>query len=210
MFNFYNSHKTFDRVDEKELKKQLDAAYHAGLSGKDKVEANDAARTKSAANITALNRTLELFADLNPSRSLVKLSRERLEQEQKWLAHYDKCIERTKQGFAQLNVNAAALKEEAFAAGKADMEKHIKARVEQERATAARLLAEQQERNKKNNDNNNNRDRDNNGNDKNRDRDNNKKGATIVVDRMIVREEVKSGKDKKKNKGKQFHSLKKD
>lgn len=216
MWTFYKKHLTYKNADEKDLKKQIADAYHVGMSGKEKNEPIEAAKTKTVTNINSLNRTLEMFADLNPSRSLVRLSREKLDQEQKWLAHYEKCIEQTKRGYAQLKINAKGLEEEAFAAGKADMEKHIKARVQEERAVAARLqaeLAEKQRLEREKNKNNNDRDRnrDNNDRDRNRDRDNNNnKGdrrVNVVIEKMVLKEEDK-GKKKEGKKVKVFHQLK--
>lgn len=217
MWIFYKKHLTYDHADQKELKNQINAAYQVGMGGKEKNESIEALKATATANITALNRTLEMFADLNPSRTLVRLSREKLDQEQKWLAHYNKCIDNTKRGFAQLKINAKGLEEEAFAAGKADMEKHIKARVQEERAVAARLQAELAEKqrvereNKKNNDRN--QDRNNNDRDRNRDRDrnNDKKKEdrrVMVIEKMVVKEVDTNKKEKKGKRVKVFHQLK--
>lgn len=221
MWIFYKKHLTYDHADQKELKNQINAAYQAGIGGKEKNESIEALKATATANITALNRTLEMFADLNPSRTLVRLSREKLDQEQKWLAHYNKCIENTKRGYTAMvtAAKAAGLIDEAFASGKADMEKHIKARVQEERAVAARLAAElaekarvEREKNKNNNDRD--RNRDNNDRDRNRDRnrDNNdkKKGeqpVKVVIGVMALKQEDKP-KKKDKQKVKVFHQLK--
>lgn len=214
MWTFYTKHKTFDRADEKELKAQLSTAYQAGLDGKEKVESTDALRTKTASNIAALNRTLELFPDLNPTRSLVRLSRERLDQEQKWLAHYDKCIENTKRGYAKMvaAAKAAGLIDDAYNSGKTDAEKAQKARMDAERAAEAKRQAEAAERarleKEKQQQNDKNKQQNNNNNDKNKQQNNNdnkngeqKRGTTLFVENMVVRN-VDNGKKKdKKNKG---------
>lgn len=216
MWNFYNKHKTYDHTDEKELKNHLSAAYQAGRNGKEKVEATDALRAKAVTNIAALNRTLELFPDLNPARTLVRLTRERLAQEQKWLAHYDKCIDATKRGHAELVAAAKGLTEEAFASGKADMEKHIKARVQEERATAARMQAEaiekqRSEREKNNQNRDKQHDREHNNHDKNRNQNNDKnKGdrrVNVVIEKMVLKEVDDNKKGNKKH-VKKFHQLK--
>lgn len=208
---FYDKHLTFNRQDKDVLKKQIKAAYEAGLDGNQKIEANDQAKAKVAANISALERTLSMFPDLSTNTDLVKLINASLVQERKWLAHWEKCIAQTKLGYERLVAAAAQIKAEAFAAGSLSKEKEIKAQRDAERAANVRAQQEkqqQQQQNNKQQQNQNNNDQKRGGdgqrNDKNNDKGggNNDKGRVLVVDKMIVSSVVRDGKDKKKKKDK--------
>ena len=211
MWIFYNKHLTYNRVDPKELKGAIDGAYRTGNSGTEKIESVDAQRAKTVANISALNKTLEMFPDLNPGRSLVRLCRERLDQEQKWLIHYDKCVDAAKRGYAKLLADSKELRAEAYQSGKIEAEKAIKAKLDAERvakakadaeaAEKARVEREKQQQNNNNQNNDKNKQNNNNqNNDKNKQQ-NHQRGVTLVVENMIVKGEKKDKKGDKKLKG---------
>lgn len=210
MFTFYDKHLTFKRQDKDILKKQVKMAFEAGINGAQKIEANDTARAKVVGNITALERTLGLFPELNAGSSLVKLSREALAQEQKWLAHWDKCIAETKRGYEQLVAASKLLREEAFAAGVAKTEKEVKAQREQERAAQARAQQEKQQQNNQKGQQNQ-KDGNNNNQNKNNQNQNkdNKKPAVLVVERMVVQQVDRGNKkkDKKSKADKTFYQV---
>lgn len=148
----YSAHRTYDRADKDLLKKQYDDAYEAGLNGFEKVEANEAAMTKAKANVTALERTLAMFPDLRSSHGLVKLTMAKLGQEQKWLNHYEKCIENTKRGYARIVNSSRPLVDKAYNKGAEEREKAIKLELDAQRAAqaqASRQKQRQQQRDKK-------------------------------------------------------------
>lgn len=144
MFTFYNKHKTFDKADKEKLKERVKEAYKLGLAGAEKVEANEAAKAKVITNLAALNTTLSLFSDLNNEHKLVKLAREKVAQEQQWLAHWEKCVAETKRGYAELVAASKHLVDKAYATGALDKEKELQAKIEAERATQAAASREKQ------------------------------------------------------------------
>lgn len=148
----YKAHRTYDRADKDLLKKQYDDAYEAGLNGFEKVEANEAAKTKAQANVTALERTLAMFPDLRSNHGLMKLTMEKLGQEQKWLHHYEKCIENTKRGYSRVVNSSRPLVDKAYNKGAEEREKAIKLEFDAQRAAQAyasrqRQRQQQQHRN---------------------------------------------------------------
>ncbi len=140
----YKAHRTYDRADKDLLKKQYDDAYEAGLNGFEKVEANEAAKTKAQANVTALERTLAMFPDLRSNHGLVKLTMEKLGQEQKWLNHYEKCIENTKRGYSRIVNSSRPLVDKAYNKGAEEREKAIKLELDAQRAAQAHASRQKQ------------------------------------------------------------------
>ncbi len=212
MYFFAPKYKTFDKYDKEKIKREISAAYSFGMAGNDKNEPVAALRAKVAADISALERTVQVFNYVPGSDGLHKHIRDHLVQDRKWLVHYDKCLEQTKKGFEQLKINSKALRHEAFKAGEISAEKALTLRIEAEKAKQKA----QQEQNKNKTDqekkiqdgNNQNKNRDNQ--DKNRDnnrgKDHNNK-QVVVVERMVVQEVVGKKKDKK-DKGPKFYTLK--
>lgn len=140
----YKAHRTYDRADKDLLKKQYDDAYESGLNGFEKVEANEAAKTKAQANVTALERTLAMFPDLRSNHGLVKLTMEKLSQEQKWLNHYEKCIENTKRGYNRIVNSSRPLVDKAYNKGAEEREKAIKLELDAQRAAQAHASRQKQ------------------------------------------------------------------
>lgn len=140
----YKAHRTYDRADKDLLKKQYEDAYEAGLNGFEKVEANEAAKTKAQANVTALERTLAMFPDLRSNHGLVKLTMEKLGQEQKWLHHYEKCIENTKRGYNRIINSSRPLVDKAYNKGAEEREKAIKLELDAQRAAQAHASRQKQ------------------------------------------------------------------
>lgn len=187
MYMFSKKYKTFDRYDKEKIKKEIGSAYAFGRAGNEKNEAIIALRAKVAADIAAQERVVMLFTHVDGNDGMYKHIRDHLNQDRKWLGHYDKLLEQTKKGFEQLNIDAKALIENAFKDGEISAEKALVLRLTAERAK------QQGNKNEQNNDKNRNNGQHNN-------HDNNKR-QTIVVDKMYVKE-LDTGKKGKKNKDK--------
>ncbi len=147
----YKAHRTYDRADKDLLKKQYEDAYESGLNGFEKVEANEAAKTKAQANVTALERTLAMFPDLRSNHGLVKMTMEKLSQEQKWLNHYEKCIENTKRGYSRIVNSSRPLVDKAYNKGAEEREKAIKLELDAQRAAQAHASRQKQREQHRNN-----------------------------------------------------------
>lgn len=173
----YKAHRTYDRADKDLLKKQYDDAYEAGLNGFEKVEANEAAKTKAQANVTALERTLAMFPDLRSNHGLTKLTMEKLGQEQKWLNHYEKCIENTKRGYSRIVNSSRPLVDKAYNKGAEEREKIIRLELDAQRAAQAHTSRQKQREQQRNGNNNKKQDQ----------------PETFVVKKMVLKG---SGKDK--------------
>lgn len=173
----YKAHRTYDRADKDLLKKQYDDAYEAGLNGFEKVEANEAAKTKAQANVTALERTLAMFPDLRSNHGLVKMTMEKLSQEQKWLNHYEKCIENTKRGYSRIVNSSRPLVDKAYNKGAEEREKIIRLELDAQRAAQAHTSRQKQREQQRNGNNNKKQDQ----------------PETFVVKKMVLKG---SGKDK--------------
>lgn len=209
MYFFAPKFKTFDKYDKEKIKRELNSAYAVGRSGKDKDEATIALRAKVAADISALERAVQVFNYVPGSDGLHKHIRDHLVQDRKWLAHYDKCLEQTKKGFEQLKIDAKTMVEEAFAAGEISAEKALALRLEAERAKQ-KAQQEQNAKNKSEQDkkiqNGNNQHNQGKNQEKNR---NNDKSQVVIVKKMVVKEVASEKKDKKnKDKAPKFYQLK--
>lgn len=119
---------TYDKIDPKVWKQQLATAYHLGNGG---TETNQKAvddMNKLKADVAALTRAQQLLNDYSQGSKVQRALAERLAQDNKWLAHYTKLVAETKRGYDTLKAAAKALVDEAFAAGKVEAEKELKAK----------------------------------------------------------------------------------
>ena len=117
---------TYDKVEPKVLKGQIDAAFHLGNGG---VETNQKAvddLKAVQANVAALTRVQQMFSGLPQTHKTHKQIAELICQENKWVAHHGKLVEATKRGYETLKAAAKALVDEAFAAGELEAEKKAK------------------------------------------------------------------------------------
>lgn len=117
---------TYDKVDPKVWKQQMNTAYHLGNSG---TETNAKAvedMNKLKADVAALTRAQQLLNDYDQGSKVQRALAQRLAQDNKWLAHYTKLVAETKRGYDTLKTSAKAMVDEAFAAGKVEAEKELK------------------------------------------------------------------------------------
>ena len=110
---------TFDEVPDNTINKEREACFNAGCNGETLAQYITDARTKHQENKSALRRTIDLFDGDAPKRRLHGKVTARLEQERKWVKHYEACINEHKKGTivaklkAQLEVSRKdALKKE--------------------------------------------------------------------------------------------------
>lgn len=209
MFDFSPKYNSFDKIDAKTHEKQVNAAYYHGNEGNETNAPIVALRTKTAADIAALERTQQMLSYLSGTNKIHQRLRDHLVQERRWLAHYDKCIDANKRGYEKLKLSAKGLVEEAFAAGKLAMEKDLKVKLDKQ---AADFKAKQDDKPKQGNENGQFQSRHDGNRQQNQDRqqsqdqnrDKNKpQSATFIVEKMVVK---KNKKDKKK-KGTEFFQL---
>lgn len=88
----------FDKAPTEKLTKQKDACYHYGNIGESIPQHIMDERIKHVKFVGALEQTLLIFNDMPKSRSIIRLTKERLAQEKKWVAYYDECFRAHKEG----------------------------------------------------------------------------------------------------------------
>lgn len=106
----------FDTFSETSLTIERESCFEAGSCGDSLPQNITYSRDKHAANIKALRHTSALFADDEPKRRLHGKVNARLEQEQKWVKHYEHCIAEHKKGMivAKLKRDVNEAKKEAI------------------------------------------------------------------------------------------------
>lgn len=195
---------SYDKTEAKTLKQQLDAAFHLGNGGTEVNQPATDAMNKSKADVAAIARVQQMFANLPPSDKLHQRLSFQLTQENKWLAHHTKCVEATKRGYEKMKLAAKALIDEAFAAGEAEAEKKLKLKRNDLQANANEKNKgkeidpkfQQQDSNKQTN-------QQQNQNDQNKNKQDQNKAApvTIVVDNLVIAKGKKAKKYAGRNNG---------
>lgn len=89
---------SFDDFDEVALSKEREACFTSGTNDEKLAQYVTDARTTHSSNVSALRQTIHLFADQEAKRRLHGLVTKRLEQERKWVKHFDACIFEHKKG----------------------------------------------------------------------------------------------------------------
>jgi hypothetical protein len=92
-----------------------------------------------------------MFPDLRSNHGLVKMTMEKLSQEQKWLNHYEKCIENTKRGYSRIVNSSRPLVDKAYNKGAEEREKAIKLELDAQRAAQAHASRQKQREQHRNN-----------------------------------------------------------
>lgn len=117
---------SFDEFPETDLSKEREACFAAGSNAEKLPAYITTARAEHASNVNALRQTVALFADNAPKRRLHGLVTKRLEQERKWVKHYDACTAEHKKGtqVAELKAKLENQRKEAIKKERSMREDH--------------------------------------------------------------------------------------
>jgi hypothetical protein len=123
---------SFDEFPEEKLNKERDAMFEAGAAGEKLPGYINAAKDTHSKNISAMYTTLALFeGDELKKRPRLGLTK-RIEQERKWVKHFEACIGEFKKG-----TQVAKAKEETEKAKEKGEKKEKQIRKEYEERMAA-------------------------------------------------------------------------
>lgn len=119
---------SYDNYGEEKLQKERDAAYEAGVLGEKTPHNLTSGKERHETNVTELRGVLRQFSAEDFKNKLHGKIAERLEQERKWLKHYELCLAEYKKGLAVDKLKKDMLEMRKNAAKK---EQALRAQVEQ-------------------------------------------------------------------------------
>jgi hypothetical protein len=127
---------SFDEFPESTLSKELTMCFTAGTNGEKVPQYITDAREKHAAAVSSLKHTANMFADAEPKKRLHGSVNKRLEQERKWVKHFDTCIAEHKKGLIvdKLKKELEKAKQDLVKETKALKDKHEAAKEEVRKA----------------------------------------------------------------------------
>lgn len=96
-------YQEFDKFPFEARKRQIEACFRQGvmLEPMSKAMLENAESHKK--NAEALERVLDIFSDAPPRRRSILRMKERLENEKRWVKHYEECEAQHKNGRSKLN-----------------------------------------------------------------------------------------------------------
>lgn len=116
-----SSYVSYDEYGADKLQREMDSAYVAGAQGEKVPHVFTSGKERHEENVKVLKGTLRQFSGEDFKRRLHGKVADRLEQEIKWLAHYDRCIAEHKKGTGvdKLNKEILALRKKHVESQKA-------------------------------------------------------------------------------------------